>query len=1006
MMREYQMREINPEEVSNIWKRIYEENPRIKNALLAARAQDISEQQHLNEVLSIFYKSHLVEELTESEIATKDRLYKYWKEAGLEGTPEEMFNDFINKHFNEFMIKYDLSKSPLEQSSHKDKKIRRRQNTVARNNMLIDLIQKRLEDAETFDKRYTPGGFPNKSRDARVMRELEFTSIDDIMTNGQVDWDKVYARAENKDLDPEPNYDPSDPMTIIVYNQQNQVAGKLIGIFANQNTNHAFATLMEEFKLKEDISFCGHHYGNTESTLLRAPSDVDVDTNVAECLAASVDATKDPVLNFLNFNTITADSAGLLARIGYTGEEIGLLLNQPIIKRVCEKVFNEDEISSISIQNVKEELETILSNRGVKDAKTMVDLSRTFLATSIVKHRDNYRTPEEWTTQEILEQLEVLALFEKISSTAREVGQFITATKFTASNAVGSTFGDMYAQQLKVADYIRNIGKDSKVEMVVVGQRLSNDGVSTIMNSPLNDEDNSSISDDEYMRLSCSEGLGNPFAYEQAMYDMNKRAASLMMKYFPYDRQVYKTARNIMASITRSGTLDAETINKLHSDMLVFLLAQEAGSNFDGNSIGKFPSNYDDADTTGLNQQEVNAKQSNWKEMSRSTYYREVFPSIMAEMLNKNPELKAVYPLFQYMLSDDEVITQLDGTDKTVQTIMVQGVGGLDSTQKDAIRDSWIQLNRDMPDVARDLFLYNYYKLGFQFSPFTFMHLAPTELKKSITINGNSYLNFIRDLVGGYAYNESECHILVNNFIKQFILNHSNIKKLVYKPKSKSVLKVLQSKGFESGKIPPSSFTIKMSDLTTKNNNKSPLLLSADYDNQIFSFVPAIEINDCIYIAQGNTDQFNVIKGDTEITYKFYSRLGTEGRSMQYFADLDEAITKVTQSNIAAEQSNNGRNNSQLEGSTGGDPNASIGNYKREEHIKALTKYANELIYNIKLNIQAGAMSAEEGRAVIEQAELLRDSLNSVTDEMIAATVQSIQAEGTQLLDDEGNAIC
>jgi len=42
------------------------------------------------------------------------------------------------------------------------------------------------------------------------------------------------------------------------------VAGKLIGIFANQNTNHAFASLMSVFRLKaaaiKDISFCDHNY--------------------------------------------------------------------------------------------------------------------------------------------------------------------------------------------------------------------------------------------------------------------------------------------------------------------------------------------------------------------------------------------------------------------------------------------------------------------------------------------------------------------------------------------------------------------------------------------------------------------------------------------------------------------------------------------------------------------------------------------------------------------------
>jgi len=32
-----------------------------------------------------------------------------------------------------------------------------------------------------------------------------------------------------------------------------------------------------------------------------------------------VDAVKDPVLNYLYFNTLTADAAGFLARLGYTG---------------------------------------------------------------------------------------------------------------------------------------------------------------------------------------------------------------------------------------------------------------------------------------------------------------------------------------------------------------------------------------------------------------------------------------------------------------------------------------------------------------------------------------------------------------------------------------------------------------------------------------------------------------------------------------------------------------
>ena len=108
--------------------------------------------------------------------------------------------------------------------------------------MLIKLIQERLMDYETFEQRYTPGGFANASKAARTLRELLFGNLEGIVSRGTVDFNAIAERAKDSKSDPEPNYDPSDPMTIITYNQQNQVAGKLIGIFANQNTNHAFSS--------------------------------------------------------------------------------------------------------------------------------------------------------------------------------------------------------------------------------------------------------------------------------------------------------------------------------------------------------------------------------------------------------------------------------------------------------------------------------------------------------------------------------------------------------------------------------------------------------------------------------------------------------------------------------------------------------------------------------------------------------------------------------------------
>ena len=66
--------------------------------------------------------------------------------------------------------------------------------------------------------------------------------------------------------------------------------------------------------------------------------------------------------------------------------------------------------------------------------------------------------------------------------------------------------------------------------------------------------------------------LYDPFGYEQAMYDMNRRVEKVLSKYFPYNTSTYKDVRGLMASLTKGGTLDADTINSIHRDVLSYML--------------------------------------------------------------------------------------------------------------------------------------------------------------------------------------------------------------------------------------------------------------------------------------------------------------------------------------------------------------------------------------------------------------------------------------------------
>lgn len=900
MRNEYRQRELSSSEVAEIWKEFYETYPGIKDVLKEAREED-----------------------TES----LNRLYKYWDKAGLPYSYKEAFAQFIADRGYISFESYDFSKSSLDNTR------------AARNNMLIKLIQERLMDYETFEQRYTPGGFANASKAARTLRELLFGNLEGIVSRGTVDFNAIAERAKDSKSDPEPNYDPSDPMTIITYNQQNQVAGKLIGIFANQNTNHAFSSLMSEFTLKDPIRFAGHSYND----LLHAPKGIDVDLNVAEFLAASVDAVKDPVLNFLNLNTITADAGAVLARIGYTTQEIGLLFNQPIIKEICEYSFNNGVTADMAMREVVKNY--MGDDTESPKANPDEDFSINKLALNIVNDRVMREQGKNAMDNQSFkaDQLKVAELFSQIQTVAGDISQFVTSSKFTASNAVGSTFGDLYSQQMKVKNYIdKFVVKNGKNALSV------NMKVTDIIDSPITNNTNLQGSNQEYLKSL----IENPLAYEQAMYDMNRRAGMLLNSYYPYNTPSYSGARNRLAELTKSNFLDADTINSIHSNMLVYMLSQQEDSLFNGEMPTK----------DGIPARE---------------YYTKHFAKEVFNTLESNPDLKSL-PLFQYM--------QFVTNEKTGDISMnVQGIGGLAPYQKDELKESWAELLKTEPDLARDLFMYNFYKLGFTFSPLAFMNLAPTELKLAIKVgrkwdssanDGNgawverSYVDFLNDVKEGTVTANSE------KFAKQYILNHLDNRRLVFTAKG-SNLKYLKTLVYKNGEA-VSNFTLDVNKLG--DDAKNYTIKDSTLPKNCVAFRPCIVVDGITYICDSSNDKFNV-SYDGSITYYKVSQLGTTNKSLQYVSDSESRLTDNEQ------YDNNMEGNSSQEFIPENTPNS----FNREEAI-------NQIIdYGIK-----------NGEFMAEQVESIKEYLNSQSDVDLSDTVNAIRNEiqNSGLTDNTGEKVC
>ena len=841
---------------------------------------------------------------------------------------------------------YDFNKSPLENTR------------AARNNMLINLIQQRLMDPETMKQRTTPGGFANASKSARIMRELLYGSTDGIIDdNKKVNWEALNNRAKDKSSDPEPNYDPSDPMTIITYNQQNQVAGKLIGIFANQNTNHAFASLMKSFKISKPIEFAGHSYGDGRfSDFLHAPNGVDVDLNVAEFLAASVDAVKDPVLNFMNLNTLTADAGAVLARIGYTTTEIGMLFNQPIIKEVCEYSFNNNVGIDTAIREIREKYKN--QGASVKSRKeplnpehfSMDKLAKNILNDRVLREKgSNVMDNNTFAT----EQLEVLDLFNDISAVANDVSKFVTSTKFTASNAVGSTFGDLYAQQLKVQKYLSEVGTDaSHVEMEVTDK----------LDSPImNDNSLTTMSNSDYLDTM----MGNPFAYEQAMFDANRKSLEILSRYFPYNKRAYVNARNTLNELVNYGSLDADTINSIHSDMMVYLLSNQERSEFNGSL----------------------PKQTQHGLMTTREYYTKWFAKDLLNHLEANPQMKSM-PIFAYILPEvKEVKNPATGESTDEISINIQGIGGLAPYMKDEIRESWADLARNpkTSQIATDLFLYNFYKLGFNFSPKAFMNLAPTEVKENIkvpTTDGDrSYVDFMNDIM------EDKFNINAETFARQYMLNHLDNKRFGLDAKSKTVLNILKPLAIQAG-VARNEFTLDLSKIDKENGKY--FILKENKMAKSRQFVPMIKINtgqgQVVYMA----DSFDETKTSI-MTYHKVDKLGTKGQSLQYFGD--NIASNIEEDTKTSESFEDGSTAKRLE--------------ERKPTVEGFDRKAviNEIAEEMSKAYEKAGIRDDQGE--LYTANALKAALGNTEEANLKASVeelrQACRVDGVIVLDENGN---
>jgi hypothetical protein len=408
--------------------------------------------------------------------------------------------------------------------------------------------------------------------------------------------------------------------------------------------------------------------------------------------------------------------------------------------------------------------------------------------------------------------------------------------------------------------------------------------------------------DEELLKMSPEEyaaaNYGNPLGFEQCMMDIVRRAKKLFGQYYPYFTNLYENIRGRLAALTDYGTLDADTINSIHRDLVVYLLGLQTGSNFDGEMLIRG----EGIDTEKLGEDgNLAARLSSSESVTKNRkFFIEEYPAIMRSIIvsdfskAEGERLRDRFPFFARL--------EPRSNKKGNEWVQIMGVGGMQGITANEFVESWTDAFKSdekvtvegkeyaISDLALGLFYHNFYRLGFNFNPTSTIHLTPNILKVMLTLpDGMSYAQFINMLIendkedreGEKRRKISLSDEQLDAFVRQYILNHLDNYKFVFRPKAGTEAHNLVKEKMKSGE----GFELTYDDLKKKNLTN---LFTVKVTSTMIHYKPIIAIRENgetrYYMAQtNNSKQFNVTPlTQSRVKYIPVDPQGTKGSSLDY----------------------------------------------------------------------------------------------------------------------------
>lgn len=605
-----------------------------------------------------------------------------------------------------------------------------------RDNAMIDLMWSILTNSDTAPQIVNPGNFDELKRDARVVTLLENMSLKEIEEFGGIKkiLNLTLEEAEFALEKYGKIVNPLSPVTWVDSHQKNMAGAGLVPLAAVQNVSHAITQLTSGqkdggFRIDEKYAFT---FNGRKRTSLHDTKNIDnkfISRCVGECLTAFVDNGKDPVAGDLNINETTQALAFLLLRLGYSQLTTGLVLKQPAVKKVLKYMGTGnytflDAIDAAFQDYKKQRGNNSPFNFGGKTIEHNFTDEELAEAISAEQNANDISSKYAAEADFANSQLRVLVMIREMSKAADALSNVVRAVRADSlSGNVGST----------VAQSIEQIAKTEDILEVAVDKNYPLRGWGFLA-------DYSAGPNDEKM-------MESPIAIQIAFNKYCLQASiKWLSKLFPQASGTCSNLHNVAKKFTTYGRLDADTLNKLDSQFLVYLMS--------GNSQD-FTSTPEERD-----------------------YYINRFPMEFNEFKKNNSELETEIPLLKRLKVNYSNVYHKS------PTIVFKNTGKVTETQSEQYRSDFrnLLLNEETKELAGKLLKYSFYR-GMNYRKDSFATLIPTLLKIS---NVTDYVPALRNVHNNIESVSNDDLIL---FIQQYIRNNLKDRRFVPEVSSSNIFK-------------------------------------------------------------------------------------------------------------------------------------------------------------------------------------------------------------------------